>query len=367
MEILLLLAVLFLAATNGANDNFKGVATLYGSRRAGYWTSLIWASVTTLAGSLASAWLAHALLEAFTGAGLVPGSIATQMRFAFAVAGGGAITVALAAWRGLPISTTHALVGAMCGAGLVAVGSGVHFATLGGTFLLPLLASPLIAVVPAFVLAPWLRRWMARREAAKSGCVCAVETATATPEGMMLYARDGHTLVLGEESGCRAEGARVITRWNTHRLADVLLFLFGGTVSFARGLNDTPKIAALLLPVAALARHDNLAVALAGMGIMVGGLLGARRVARTLSDKITELDVGAALAAGITTSLLVGTASFNGLPVSTTHVSVGALAGTGLTGGSKVDRKVLTNIVLSWIVTLPIGGLFGALLYALLR
>lgn len=183
----------------------------------------------------------------------------------------------------------------------------------------------------------------------------------------MLYARDGHTLILGEESGCRVEGVRIVTRWNTHRLADALLFLFGGTVSFARGLNDTPKIAALLLPVAALARHDNLAVALAGMGIMVGGLLGARRVARTLSDKITELDVGAALAAGITTSLLVGTASFSGLPVSTTHVSVGALAGTGLTGGSKVDRKVLTNIVLSWIVTLPIGGLFGALLYALLR
>ncbi|MCQ6493263.1 inorganic phosphate transporter, partial [Vibrio parahaemolyticus] len=65
--------------------------------------------------------------------------------------------------------------------------------------------------------------------------------------------------------------------------------------------------------------------------------------------------------------LLVGTASFNGLPVSTTHVSVGALVGTGLNGGGGVDRQVMTNIVLSWIVTLPMGALVGAILYALVR
>lgn len=367
MEILLLLAVLFLAATNGANDNFKGVATLYGSRRAGYWSSLIWASVTTLAGSLASAWLAHALLEAFTGAGLVPASIATQIRFALAVAGGGAITVALAAWRGLPISTTMALVGAMVGAGLIAIGWAVHFHALVGTFLLPLVVSPVIALIPAMVLAPWLRRWVAHHAAADTECACITDAAVATPEGLLLREGNVPTIVTGHESECRDQGARPLARWNARRTEDALLFLLGGAVSFARGLNDTPKIAALLLPVALLTGHDVTAVALVGVGMLVGGLLGARRVARTLSDKITQLDVGAALAAGVTTSLLVCTASFNGLPVSTTQVSVGALAGTGLTGGAKVDRKVLTHIVLSWVITLPIGALFGALLYVLLR
>lgn len=102
MTIALFLTVLFLAATNGANDNFKGVATLYGSRRAGYRTSLGWASVTTLAGSLCSVFLARALLKAFTGAGLVPAEIAAQTQFALAVAGDAGVTVALAAWRGLP-------------------------------------------------------------------------------------------------------------------------------------------------------------------------------------------------------------------------------------------------------------------------
>lgn len=150
MEILLLLAVLFLAATNGANDNFKGVATLYGSGVAGYWTSLGWASVTTLAGSLCSMFVANALLNTFTGAGLVADATAAQTGFALAVAARAGITVGLGSWRGLPISSTHALVGAMCGAGLIAVGAGnMRFAALAGTFLLPLLVSPLLAIIPA--------------------------------------------------------------------------------------------------------------------------------------------------------------------------------------------------------------------------
>ena len=62
MTIALFITVLFLAASNGANDNFKGVATLYGSRTASYWTSLGWASITTLAGSLCSVFLAQSLL-----------------------------------------------------------------------------------------------------------------------------------------------------------------------------------------------------------------------------------------------------------------------------------------------------------------
>lgn len=162
MTVWLFISVLALAACNGANDNFKGVAALYGSRVAGYWTSLGWASVATLAASLCSVFLARALLKAFTGVGLVPADVAAQTGFAVAVAGGAALTVVLAAWRGLPISTTHALIGAMSGAGLVAVGLDVRFASLGKTFLLPLLASPLVAIIPAFLVAPLMRKWVAR-------------------------------------------------------------------------------------------------------------------------------------------------------------------------------------------------------------
>lgn len=363
MTIALLLAVLLLAATNGANDNFKGVATLYGSRVAGYRVSLGWASVTTLAGSLCSVFLARALLNAFTGAGLVSADIAAQTSFALAVAGGAGITVALAAWRGLPISTTHALVGAMSGAGLLALGLGVHFSSLGKTFLLPLLAGPVIAIIPAFLLAPLLRRWVTRMKQQRDACLCIEPLVIATPEGMLL--RNAELLRAGDVAECGETGARTLLRVDTKQAVNALLFVLGGAVSFSRGLNDTPKIAALLLPIAMLDSRD--AVLAVGAAMLLGGLLGARRVASTLSEKITDLDVGAALAAGLTTFLLVGTASVNGLPVSTTHVSVGALAGAGATGSGGVNRQVMTNIVLSWVVTLPAGAIFGALIYAAVR
>jgi len=363
MTLALFITVLLLAATNGSNDNFKGVATLYGSRTVGYWTSLGWASVTTLAGSLGSVYLAQALLKAFTGAGLVPADIAAQTGFAMAVAGGAGLTVALASWRGLPISTTHALVGAMSGAGLVAAGMDVHFGSLGKTFLLPLLASPLIAMIPAFIVAPLLRRLVARAERKQIDCLCVEQTAIVTPEGVMM--RDTAMLRTGSVAECSDSGARPLARISNSRVVDTLHFLFAGAVGFARGLNDTPKIAALLLPIVVLDSHT--AVLAVAIAMLLGGLLGARRVARTMSDKITDLDLGAGLAASLTTALLVSTASFNGLPVSTTHVSVGALAGAGASGKRGVNRKMVGTIAMSWVVTLPIGALFGAMLYGWIR
>src|SRR5215813_794531 len=104
---ILLLSVLALAYANGANDNFKGVATLFGSKTTGYRTALAWATITTLAGSLLALVLAHGLVESFKGKGLVPDEVILQPEFRLAVSLGAAITVMAAAWFGLPISTTH--------------------------------------------------------------------------------------------------------------------------------------------------------------------------------------------------------------------------------------------------------------------
>ena len=116
--ILLFLATCFLAYSNGANDNFKGVATLYGSRTAGYGTALGWATATTLAGSIASIFLAQSLLKKFSGKGLVPDALVGSEHFLLAVVIGAALTVILATLTGFPISTTHGLTGALVGSGL---------------------------------------------------------------------------------------------------------------------------------------------------------------------------------------------------------------------------------------------------------
>src|SRR5438552_9210864 len=146
LVILLLLATCFLAYSNGANDNFKGVASLFGSGTCGYRTAITWATITTFAGSIMSIFLAQTLLKKFSGKGIVPDHFVGSEYFLLAVAIGAGLTVILATLTGFPISTTHALTGAIIGCGIVAAGWQVNLAALGKGFVLPLLLSPILAI-----------------------------------------------------------------------------------------------------------------------------------------------------------------------------------------------------------------------------
>src|SRR5215211_640752 len=157
---LLVVATLFLAYSNGANDNFKGVATLFGSGATSYRAAITWAAISTFAGSMTSLFLAETLLTNFSGRGLVPNELAGSPQFVLAVGLGAGLTIMFATLTGFPVSTTHGLVGALAGAGLTAVGNDVNFATLGTLFFLPLLVSPMLAVglgVVSYVFARGLR------------------------------------------------------------------------------------------------------------------------------------------------------------------------------------------------------------------
>ncbi|MBN4085526.1 inorganic phosphate transporter, partial [Flavobacteriaceae bacterium AH-315-B10] len=145
--ILLLISACFLAYSNGANDNFKGVATLFGSGTTNYKKAINWATITTFAGSIAAIFLAKELVKNFSGKGLVPDELITLPIFAISIALGAALTVFSATKIGMPISTTHSLVGALFGAGVMAVGSQFNFEKLGDTFLMPLIVSPLMAAI----------------------------------------------------------------------------------------------------------------------------------------------------------------------------------------------------------------------------
>ncbi len=95
-------AVLFLAFTNGANDNFKGVATLYGSGRASFRTAISWATITTLAGSALALLLGSHLVATFSGKGLVPDALVGQRTFVMAVAVGASCATRIS--LGFPVS-----------------------------------------------------------------------------------------------------------------------------------------------------------------------------------------------------------------------------------------------------------------------
>ena len=158
MLLLLAGATLLLSYANGANDNFKAVATIYGSGTLSYGKSLVLATIAQILGSLASVVVAGALLAAFSGKGLVDAAILADERFIIAVALGAGLTVLLATRLGLPISTTHALIGGLVGAGIaLASFNGVAWANLGAVYFLPLLLSPLLATALAGTIYPIAR------------------------------------------------------------------------------------------------------------------------------------------------------------------------------------------------------------------
>ncbi len=109
----------------------------------------------------------------------------------------------------------------------------------------------------------------------------------------------------------------------------------------------------------------NSATAACGAVIAFGGLISARRVAETMSRRITPMNAGQGFTANLLTGLLVVAASRWGLPVSTTHVSCGSLFGLGAVTG-ETRWGLIGKILLAWLTTLPTGGLFGWLPYRLM-
>ncbi len=368
----LFITTLFLAYSNGANDNFKGVATLYGSETLSYRQALTLATAATVLGSVGSIFLAERLVKAFSGKGLVTDSVANSPEFLLAVALGAGCTVMLATVLGFPISTTHSLIGALLGSGFMAVGWQMQFGALGKKFILPLVVSPLIAVALAggvYFLARWLRKSLGLNE---KTCLC-VETqewAALIPSDTLAVQQSALSpataTTIGLWEACERPTTPRSGGWmiNSQSLLDSAHIVSGGVVCFARGLNDTPKIVALMLAISALGlRWGMLAVA---VGMAVGGVLNARRVAETMSRKITPLNHGQGFTANLVTGFLVIFASRMGVPVSTTHVSVGSLFGIGTVTG-EADSKVIREILLSWVLTLPVAALLSTGAYLLLR
>jgi PiT family inorganic phosphate transporter len=363
---LLFLATCFLAYSNGANDNFKGVASLFGSSTCSYRTAISWATITTFAGSIMSIFLAETLMKKFSGKGIVPDQLAGSGYFLLAVALGAGVTVIIATLTGFPISTTHALTGSIMGSGFVAVGLGVNLAALGKGFVLPLLLSPILAIVMARTLYLAFHALRVATGTTKECCICVgiEERVVAMPQPSSIFALRGIsstiTFSVDGKENCRERYAGNFFGISSQQIMDAAHFLSAGTVSFARGLNDTPKIVALLLLWKMLDIRWGFVVVAATMAI--GGLLNARKVAETMSHKITTMNHGQGFTANLTTAILVVMSSLFGLPVSTTHVSVGSLFGIGLTTGN-ANLRTINSIVLSWVVTLPCAAIAAGALY----
>jgi inorganic phosphate transporter, PiT family len=365
MFLVVVIAVAWLAFANGANDNFKGVATLYGSGTLSYRAALAWATLTTFGGSMVSIALAGTLLSAFSGSGLLPPEVAGSAAFQFSAVAAAAITILLATRFGMPTSTTHALTGALLGVALVVDGGASAWAPLTQRFAVPLLVSPLVAIVVSVCL--FLATSKLRRRSAPSdpSCICVVAApCAAVPATAAAMSIPSPALVVGSVAECERSLGPNTAIVRSDRFADAVHVLSAGSVCFARALNDTPKIAALLFAAGALGATWSLA--LVALAMALGGLVASRRVAETMSRGITTLDPVEGLSANLTTAGLVIAASRYGLPVSTTHVSCGSIFGIGAVTRS-ARWATIAKIFAAWAMTLPIGALLAALFYSLAR
>ena len=349
--------VLVLAWGNGGNDVSKGIATLAGSGVANVPSAIAWGAGWTMAGGLLAAVASSRLVAVFSGAGFlahpIPGSA-----FLGAVSGGALGWVLVASRTGLPVSTTHAIAGGLAGAGIAAEGAGaLHWSELARAIALPLAVSPVMAVLLLYAVFPLLGRALGRLD---RYCVCLERRVAVDTAGTSAFSESPATVV--DEADTCAAAPSISARVG---LLDGLHWTSAAQTSLARGLNDTPKIVALGIAAAAFlgirgAAFDALVAAAMGAGSVIAG----RRVTETLARRVTDMNPAEGFSANLVTAVLVGTASLAALPVSTTHVASGAVAGIGLhRGGRAIRWSTVGEIALAWLITVPVSGFGSAALY----
>ncbi len=353
-----------IAYANGANDVSKAIATLVGSGVSNYKRAILWGSLWTGVGGMSGAFLARAMVQTF-GKGLFAAGTHATLAAALATLAGTGLWIMFATRRGLPVSTTHAIVGSISGVASMAYGiSGVNWAALGGKIVLPLLISPAVSLL---LTATILHLWRVLAPNPVADCICVqIEPSEIAVAAGGAIANPTISLPQIHLSTCAA-GQKASSGLTLNRLH----WLTSGATCFARGMNDTPKIVAIafsasLLAGAGMGAPRVLFLAITG-GMVAGSWIAGQRVTEVLACKVTAMDHRDGFIANLVTAALVGPGAALGLPMSTTHVASGAIMGLAANRPGSANRKTIRDMLLAWIVTLPAAALFGIAAFVGLR
>mgnify|MGYP001185356434 CR=1 FL=1 len=305
-----------------------------------------------------------------------------------------------ATWLGLPVSTTHSIVGAIVGFGAVGIGMDVVNWPKVGQIVVSWLSSPLLAGVIAFGIFQFTRKMILDRskpleQVRKLGpyffffvfFVIGLVTLFKGLKNLNLDLNLPEALLGSALLGLLGAGlgAFFISRVGTQesdskhrfdqveRVFVVLQILTACAVAFAHGSNDVANSIGPLAAITSAVSGNELAtkapvapwmLAIGGVGIVVGLATWGYRVMEPVGKRITELTPSRGFAAELAAATTIVLASRLGIPVSTTHTLVGAVLGVGLARGiGAIDLRVVGSIIASWVATLPIAAGLSVFFY----
>ncbi|HEX6939641.1 MAG TPA: anion permease [Longimicrobiales bacterium] len=406
-----LVAGLYMAWTIGANDVANAMGTSVGSGALTLTMAIVLAGVfefagATLVGSEVTSTISKGIVETSlfdpTGPLGADGPILLALGMLSALLAS-ALWLHLATHLGLPVSTTHSIVGAVVGVGVVSFGlGGVDWPKM-GQIVASWFISPVLGGVLAFLTFHAIRRWILRSpdpvRATKRfspylvGIVVAIMVLSfiykvlknrmeLPPAVMSLLVAAGAGLAAGVLTAALTRETRPVTKDPYAYVERVFALLQVATacfVAFAHGANDVANAVGPLSAVVELYRGGFTGVSpevgvpfwvlvLGGAGIVIGLATLGYKVIATIGRQITEITPTRGFSAefGAATTVLI--ASSLGLPISTTHTLVGGVIGVGFAQGiAALNLSVIRNIVNSWLATVPVAAGVAALLFALAR
>ena len=391
----------------GANDVANAMGTSVGSGAITVKQAIIIAAVFEFAG----AFIAGGNVTSTIRKGIVdPSSIVNQPEILvfgmLAALLAAAVWLMIASWRGWPVSTTHSIVGALVGFALVSMGTdAVHWGKI-GQIVASWIISPALGGFLAFSLMLSIRKFILNTdspfESARKwgpayvfllGFVISLVTlfkglkhlnldlsVEMSVLGALIFAIVitfiGWLLIRRVEMDPTAD--REYHFASVEKIFTPMMIFSACSMAFAHGSNDVANgIGPLAAVVSVISSGGEIAqksamplwiLILGGSGIVLGLATLGYRVMKTIGTQITQLTPTRGFSAELAAAATVVLASRTGLPVSTTHILVGAVIGVGLARGvGAIDLRVIGKIIISWVVTLPAGGILAALFFFTLK
>jgi PiT family inorganic phosphate transporter len=391
----------------GANDVANAMGTSVGSRAITVKQAILIAAVFEFAGVV----LAGGHVTATVRKGIIdpapltdtPELLVLGMLSSLLAA---AVWLSIASAKGWPVSTTHSIVGALVGFAIVAIGvEAVQWVKI-GQIVASWVVSPLAGGVIALLLMMSIRRLILSAEqpflkakkwgpfyVALVGFLIALVTLFKGLKQLDLDLTVGLSFLWATVAGTVVGGAGwlIIRRMKADPAADhkfefasvervfaPMQVFTACAMAFAHGSNDVANGVGPLAAVNSIVRSGGQVVqqsdlplwilVLGGVGIVTGLATLGYRVMRTIGKSITELTPTRGFSAELAAAATVVVASRTGMPVSTTHILVGAVMGVGLARGiAALDLRVIGKIALSWVITIPVGGLLSVAFFYALR